>query len=310
VLWLIPIIIIISFIVYALIDLAPGSVVDTIDMSQMSEEQVLELYRRYDLDKPMLYRYGKYMFNLVQGDLGQAASTGRSVWGEFKKGFPHTFRLSMVCIVIGVALAIPLGIFAAKHAESIWDTLTTGFTLLGMSMPPFWIGLLLIMLFTARLNWLPPIYTAGNPLCYIMPGLTGGLAMSATVTRQTRSAMLEVIRADYLHTARAKGVSEHQITWKHALRNAWIPIVTQIGVTMGRTLAGSAVVETVYTWPGIGWLTVMAVQQRDASMACGLVILTCIMYVIVLLIVDLIYAFVDPRIKAQYQRSSKRRKPA
>ena len=310
ILWLIPIIIIISFIVFALIDLAPGSVVDTIDMSQLSEEQVQEIYRRYDMDKPMLYRYGKYMFNLVQGNLGQSASTGRSVWGEFIKGFPYTFRLSIVCIVIGVALAIPLGIFAAKHAETIWDTLTTGFTLLGMSMPPFWIGLLLIMLFSAKLNWLPAIYTAGNPLCYIMPGLTGGLAMSATVTRQTRSAMLEVIRADYLHTARAKGVSEHQITWKHALRNAWIPIITQIGVTMGRTLAGSAVVETVYTWPGIGWLTVMAVQQRDAAMACGLVILTCVMYVIVLLIVDLIYALVDPRIKAQYQRSSKRRRTA
>jgi len=310
VLWLIPVIIVISFIVYGLMDLAPGSVIDTIDTSQLTEEQIAELYKKYDLDKSMVYRYGKYMFNLVQGDLGKSMSTGRSVWDDFSRGFPFTLRLTLVSLIIGVAIAIPLGIFAAKHAGSILDTLTTGFTLMGMSMPSFWIGLLLVMLFSARLKWLPAIYTEGNPLCYIMPGLTGGLMMSATVTRQTRSAMLEVIRADYMRTAQAKGVTQKQLTWKHALRNAWIPIITQIGVTMGRTLAGSAVVETVYSWPGIGRLTVTAVAQRDAIMACGLVILTCILYVIVLLIVDLIYAFVDPRIKAQYQRGAKRRTAA
>jgi len=309
VLWLIPVIIVVSFIVYGLLDLAPGSVIDTIDTSQLTPEQVADLYRQYDLDRSILYRYGKYMFNLVQGDLGTSLSTGRSVWDDFARGFPFTFRLSLVSLIIGVAIAIPMGIFAAKRAGSVWDTLTTGFTLLGMSMPSFWIGLLLIMLFSVRLNWLPPIYTAGNPLCYVMPGITGGLMMSATVTRQTRSAMLEVLRADYIRTAQAKGVPQKQRTWKHALRNAWIPIITQIGITLGRTLAGSAVVETVYSWPGIGRLTVTAVAQRDAIMACGLVILTCILYVAVLLAVDIIYAFVDPRIKAQYQ-SGKRRKAA
>lgn len=309
-LWLIPIIIAVSFIVFALMDLAPGTIIDTIDTSQMTEEQIADLRAQYDLDKPMLYRYGKYMFNLLRGDLGRSISTGYSVWGEFKAGFPYTVKLALVNLVIGVAIAIPLGIFAAKHAGTIWDTLTTGFTLLGMSMPSFWSGLLLIMLFSAKLNWLPAVYTAGNPLCYVMPGLTGGLMMSATVTRQTRSAMLEVIRADYMRTARAKGVPEKQITRKHALRNAWIPIITQIGITLGRTLAGSAVVETVFSWPGIGKLTVTAVQQRDTTMACGLVILTCIMYVLVLLLVDLIYAFVDPRIKAQYQSGGKKRRKA
>jgi len=179
-----------------------------------------------------------------------------------------------------------------------------------MSMPSFWTGLLLIMLFSARLNWLPAIYTEGNLLSYVMPGVTGGLMMSATVTRQTRSAMLDVLRADYISTAQAKGVPQKSIIWKHALRNGWIPIITQIGIMMGRTLAGSAVVETVYSWPGIGRLTVTAVAQRDTTMACGLVILTCIMYVVVLLVVDLVYAFVDPRIKAQYQGSRIRRRAA
>ena len=310
VLWLIPIIVMISFIVYGLMDLAPGNIVDSIDTSQMSPEQIDDLYRKYDLDKTVLYRYGKYMFNLVQGDIGVSAASGHSVWNDFARGFPYTFKLALLSMAIGVAIAIPLGIFAARHAGSIWDTLTTGFTLLGMSMPSFWTGLLLIMLFSARLSWLPAVYTEGNPLSYVMPGITGGLMMSATVTRQTRSAMLDVLRADYISTAQAKGVSLRHIIWKHALRNGWIPIITQIGLMMGQTLAGSAVVETVYTWPGIGRLTVQAVASRDTTMACGLVILTCILYVIVLLIVDLVYAFVDPRIKAQYQRNRTRRRAA
>ena len=308
VLWLIPIILMISFIVYGLMDLAPGSVIDTIDTSLMTPEQIEDLYRRYDLDRSLLYRYVKYMINLVQGDLGVSMSNGRSIWGEFVRGFPYTFSLSLVSMAIGVSIAIPLGIFAARHAGSIWDTLTTGFTLMGMSMPSFWTGLLLIMVFSAKLSWLPAIYTEGNLLSYVMPGVTGGLMMSATVTRQTRSAMLDVLRADYISTAQAKGVSQKNIIWKHALRNGWIPIITQIGIMMGRTLAGSAVVETVYSWPGIGRLTVTAVAQRDTTMACGLVILTCILYVIVLLIVDLVYAFVDPRIKAQYQSKRIRRR--
>ena len=308
ILWLIPVIVIISFIVFALMDLAPGSIVDTIDTSELTEEQIAELYRRYDLDKSLLYRYGKYMFRLMQGDIGVSMANARPVWDDFIRGFPYTIRLSLVSMAIGVAIAIPLGIFAARHAGSIWDNLTTGFTLLGMSMPQFWIGLLLIMLFSAKLDWLPAIHTEGNPLSYVMPGVTGGLMLSATITRQTRSAMLDVLKADYISTARAKGVSQIQIIWKHALRNGWIPIITQIGMMTARTLSGSAVVETVYSWPGIGRLTVQAVTQRDTTMACGLVILTCILYVFVLLMVDIVYAFVDPRIKAQYQKARIKRR--
>ena len=308
ILWMIPIIIMISFIIFTLMDLTPGTIIDTLDTSQMTPEQVAEVTSLYDLDKPLLYRYGKYMYNLMRGDIGVSVATGRSIWHDFARGFPYTVRLAFLSMAIGVAIAIPMGISAARHAGSIWDTLTTGFTLLGMSMPTFWIGLLLIMLFSARLGWLPAVHTEGNALSYIMPGITGGLSMSATITRQTRSVMLDVLRADYISTAQAKGVSQRQIIWKHALRNGWIPIITQIGLMMGHTLAGSAVVETVYTWPGIGRLTVMAVSARDATMACGLVILTCILYVTVLLIVDILYAFADPRIKAQYQSSRIRRR--
>jgi len=307
-LWMIPVIVGVSLIIFVLMDLVPGNIVDTIDTSMMSEDQIAELYVRYDLDKTVFYRYGKYMLGLIQGDLGVSQATGRTVWREFTYGFPYTLRLAFFILLLGVAIAIPMGIFAAKYAGTIWDTLITGITIIGMSMPSFWVGLLLIMLFSAKLDWLPPIYTKGNPLSYLMPVVAGGVSMAATITRQTRSAMLDTRRADFLRTARAKGVSERNITWRHALRNALIPIVTQVGVMLAVTLAGSAVIETVYSLPGTGKLTVQAVQQRDTTMACGLVILTCILYVLILLAVDLVYALVDPRIKVQFQRKGKSRR--
>ena len=307
-LWILPVIVGVSLIIFVLMDLVPGNIVDTMDTSMMTENQIAELYERYDLDKSVLFRYSKYMLNLVRGDLGVSQATGRTVWREFAYGFPYTMRLTFFIFLLGVAIAIPMGIFAAKYAGTIWDTLITGVTIIGMSMPSFWVGLLLIMLFSARLDWLPPIYTKGNPLSYLMPVVAGGISMAATITRQTRSAMLDTSKADYLRTARAKGVSERGITWKHALRNALIPIVTQVGVMLAVTIAGGAVIETVFALPGTGKLTVQAVQQRDTTMACGLVILTCILYVLILLAVDLIYALVDPRIKAQFQRKVKSRR--
>ncbi len=307
VLWLIPIIICVSLIVYGLLDLAPGSVVDTMITDTMTQEQIEELRAEYDMDKPMLYRYGKYMINLVQGDLGRSQVTNEKVWDNFISKFPATLQLAVVGLIIGIALAIPLGIYAAKHAGSIGDNLVTMVTLIGMSMPSFWLGLLLIIEFSYKLKWLPS-NGSGTLLHFIMPAVCTALMMMATTTRQARSAMLENIRADYLRTARAKGVPEHTVINKHALGNAWIPIITTVGNSLSRTLAGSAVVESVFGWPGVGRLTVEAVARRDVTLACGCVILTSILYVVLLLIVDMMYAVVDPRIKSQYASGRKKRK--
>lgn len=301
ILWLIPIIICVSFIIYALMDTTPGSVISNMITDRMTEENIEELRRLHNLDRPMIYRFGLYMLGLIQGDLGRCEVTGLPVWDIFMARFPRTLALSLWSLVFGVALSIPLGIFAAKRAGTIWDNITTVFSMIGISMPGFWLGLLLLIWFASEAGFkVFPVGYDGTWKSYVLPVFATSLVMAATTTRQTRSAFLEVSRHDYLRTARAKGLPERHVTLKHALRNAWIPIITTIGLTLSRVLAGSAIIESVYTWPGVGRLTVEAVSQRNATLAAGCVILTSIMYVLILLLVDLIYVIADPRIKAQY----------
>ncbi len=306
ILWLIPTIICVSFIIYALMDLAPGTVVDSMITSEMTKEDIAELRAQYDLDKPMVYRYGKYMLRLVQGDLGKSQVSGLSVWDLYTSRFPMTLRLALVSLCIGVAIALPLGIFAALHSGTIWDNLTTGIALIGISMPSFWTGLLLLFAFSYHIKIFPSGYN-GTLASYVLPAVTSGFMMSASTTRQTRSAMLEVLRQDYLRTARAKGVSERMIIIKHALGNALIPIITQVGMMLAFSLAGSVVIETVFMWPGIGQLTIEAINRRDTPLACGGIILTLILFITMLLIVDLLYALVDPRIRAQFAPARRRK---
>ncbi len=300
ILWLIPVIFCVAFLIYALLDLAPGTIIDTLSTDDLSEEEYQLLLEKYDLDKPLLYRYGKYMYNLVQGDLGKAQSTGLDVWEQYITRFPATIKLAIAGLIIGVALAIPLGIYAARHAGSVGDNLVTVFSMLGISMPSFWLGLILIIVFAYKLELFPVGGFDAGISSIVLPAVATGLLMAGTTTRQTRSSVLEVLRADYLRTARAKGVPEKMVIRKHALGNALIPIITSIGNTTAMVLAGSAVVETVFSWPGIGRLTVSAINSRDTTMACGCVILTCIVFVFVLLLVDIMYAMVDPRIRARY----------
>jgi len=307
ILWLIPVLLCISLIIYALMDFAPGTVIDRLITEESTEEDIIKLKAQYDLDKPMIYRYGKYMIGLFQGDLGTSQVTGLSVFGQYKERWPATLRLSLLSLLMGVVLAIPLGLFAAKFSGTILDNLTTAFSLIGLSMPGFWLGLLLLIWFSLKMKILPAGYD-GTWKCYVLPVISSGLAMSATITRQTRSAILEESRQDYLRTARAKGVPEIQVTMNHKLRNAWIPIVTQIGLMLGITLSGSAITEQIFTWPGVGRLLVTAINQRDINMATGCVILTSAMFVIILLLVDIVYAFIDPRIRAKYGGGKKRKK--
>ena len=290
-------------------DAAPGTIVDTMISEATTAEDIAALMEKYDLDKPVFYRYAKYMINLVQGDLGTSDLTGIKVWSAYISRLPNTLILSLAALVIGSLLSVPLGIRAARHAGKLTDNLTTTFTLIGMSMPSFWLGLLLLMVFSFKLGWLPAGGKTGI-LSFILPAVCSGLMLMAMSTRQTRSSMLEVLGSDYLRTARAKGVPEKAVIRKHALGNAWIPILTTIGTSLSATLAGSAVIESVFSWPGVGRLTVDAVMSRDVKLTCGCVIMTTILYVVLQLAVDLLYAFVDPRIKAQYANRGKKRKRA
>ena len=228
VLLLIPVILVVSFIVFTLIEMAPGTYVDTVISGHMTQDDIEELRAQYDLDRSMFYRYGKYMLSLIQGDLGVSFATRMNVFDMYMQRLPRTLILSLSALLIGVSISIPLGMLASRKAGTITDAATTAFSLAGVSMPSFWLGLLLMLLFSMRLGWLPAGGDREGFRSLILPAICSAMTLMATSTRQTRSSMLEVLKADYLRTARAKGVPENKVIRKHALGNALIPIVTAV----------------------------------------------------------------------------------
>jgi len=308
VLLVIPVVICVSFIVYALVDLAPGNIVDSMINVNTTAEDIAALTHMYDFDKPMIYRYVKYMYNLVQGDLGTSMTNNTSIWNTFMTRLPNTLILTFSGFLIGVLCAVPLGVFAATRAGSILDSTTTVIAVLGVSMPVFWLALLMLTLFSQRLGWFPAGGMSQGLRSLILPAICSGLMLMATTTRQTRSSMLEVLKADYLRTARAKGVPENVVIRKHALGNALIPIVTVVGSLLAFSLAGSVIVEQVFSWPGIGRMITEGLLQRDVPTVLGAIIMTTILYVLIQILVDIVYAFVDPRIKSRYVSADKKKR--
>jgi len=305
---LIPIIICVSFIVYALVDLAPGNVVDAMINENMTYDDIDALMRLYDLDKPMIYRYGKYMYNLLQGDLGVSLTSGLSIWDTFMERLPNTLILSFSGLIIGLSCAIPLGIVAAKRAGSVIDSTVTVVAVIGVSLPVFWLALLLLQLFSQKLGWFPAGGMSRGLRSLILPAVCCGLMLMATATRQTRSSLLELLKADFLRTARAKGVPEGTVIRRHALGNAWIPIVTVVGSSLAHSIANSVIIEQVFAWPGIGRMATEGVLARDTPTVLGAVMMTTVFYVMIQILVDIIYAFVDPKIKSLYVTSQKKKR--
>ena len=307
ILMIIPVILCVSLIVFALVDLAPGDVVDTMISDKMTPEDIAALRSQFDLDKPMLYRWGKYMIKLIQGDLGISMYSGYKIWDLYIYRLPNTIKLSVSALIIGIVCAIPLGIFAARHAGTIADNSVTVLVALGVCIPSFWLALLLMRFFSLKLGWFPAGGMNQGLKSMVLPVLCSSLMLLVFGARQTRSSMLEVLRADYLRTARAKGVPEKVVIRKHALGNALIPIITVIGNSLSASLAGSVVVESVFSWPGVGRLAVEGVTARDTNQVLGTVIMTSIFYVFIQILVDIAYAFADPRIKSQYLSRKKRK---
>ena len=307
-LMLIPVILAVSLIVFVLMNIIPGDALTRYNLEDFTEEEIAALRAELDLDTPILVRYAKYMFKLVQGDLGMSEISGFGVWESFITRLPNTLLLASCAFIIGVTIAIPVGVIAARHRGTITDNLTTAVTMVGMSMPGFWLGILLILFFSYQLGWFPTGGMRDGARSIVLPAVAASVSLIATATRQTRSSMLEVLKADYLRTARAKGVPERLVIRKHALGNALIPIVTSVGMALSGALAGSAIIESVFAWPGIGRFVVEAVNTRDVDATTGFVVLTSIIYCLVQLGVDMLYAFIDPRIKAQYVNAGKSRK--
>lgn len=298
---LIPVIIGISFFVYFIIDQAPGDVVSQIASDDATFEEIEALREELGLNKPFVVRYFRYMLGLLRGDLGKSIITGRDVFVSYIEKLPATLLLATASIIVSILISIPLGILSAVHHGKMLDNISMFFALLGTSMPNFWLGLLLIILFSLNLGWLPS-GGSDNWTSIILPATTVGTGLTAMLTRTTRSSMLDVIRQDYLRTARSKGTPERLVIRQHALKNALIPIITVIGTQLSTVIGGAILTETIFAWPGVGRMIFDAVNSRDTIMVTGCIILKTITISVILLIVDLLYAAVDPRIKAQYAR--------
>lgn len=301
ILLMIPAILATSFIIYFAMSMTGGDPATTLAPENATEEQIEQIREDLGLNRPLVVQYFDYMKGMVTGDLGKSYVTKKDVFKTFMERLPNTLELAFSAVFIATLIAVPLGIYTAIHQNTWKDTGGMVFALFGVSMPNFWLGLMLILLFSLNLKLLPSGGKQGIETL-ILPALTVGLGFAALITRTTRSAMLDVIRQDYITTARAKGVPRKKVIYRHALKNALIPIITVIGMQLSNALTGSVLAETVFSWPGVGRLIVDSISKRDIPMVTGSIIMCCVLMCIVNLLVDLVYAFFDPRIKAQYSK--------
>ncbi len=297
---MIPVLIGVTFLVFFIISLTPGDPAAMILGNGATEEAIKELREEMGFNDPVIVQYGNYMKDLLTGDMGTSYSTGKPVSGEIAQRFPNTFKLTLSAIILSVLISIPIGVISATRQYSLFDNIGMIVALVGISMPSFWVGLILIILFSLKLGWFPSGGMEGIK-SLILPAFTLAIASTASITRTTRSSMLEVIRQDYIDTAKAKGVSRGVIIRKHALKNALIPAITVIGLEFGVLLGGAVLTETVFSWPGIGRLMVDSIQRKDTPTVLGCIIIFAVAFSLVNLLIDILYSFIDPRIKANYK---------
>jgi peptide/nickel transport system permease protein len=294
----IPVFLGVSVIVFVIMLNTPGDpVLVRIGLDpNVSPEKIEAARRELGLDQPIYIQYFKFLVRLVQGDLGNNIRTGRPVAQDIMEAFPRTLILAVTSILLAIAIGIPAGILSAKKQYSAFDSITSVGSLLAASMPNFWLALVLIMVFSYWLK-LTPLSGYGEPAHLILPTIALGTALAGTITRFTRSNMLEVIRQDFIRTAKAKGLKESVVTFKHALKNALIPIVTVIGLQFGTLLSGAFFVEVVFAYPGIGRLAVQAILQKNYTVVQGAILVVSISFVLINLLIDIIYAYIDPRVQ-------------
>ncbi len=298
---LIPVILITSFLIFWAMSLTGGDPAMIVAGEGATTEEIEAVREELGLNDPFMVRYFNYVKGMVTGDMGKSYVTNKDVFKTFMEKLPNTLMLGGAAVLIAIVIALPLGIYTAIHQNTWKDTAGMVFALFGTSMPNFWLGLMLIIVFSLKLGWLPSGGKGGFDTL-ILPALTVGLGLAALITRTTRSSMLDVIRQDYMTTARAKGCSEKRVIFTHGLKNALIPIITAIGLQMSMVITGSVLAETVFSWPGIGRLVYDSIAKRDTPMVTGSIILCSVFMCLINLFVDLVYAFFDPRIKAQYSK--------
>lgn len=308
---MIPVLLGVSFVIFGMLFFAPGDAADAIlgDMATPADKQLFR--EQQGLDKPFFVQYLRYMKGVVfEGDLGTSYVTRQPVTDEILQRFPATLKLSALSVLLAVIIGISVGIISATRQYSFIDQFATSISMIGVSMPNFWQGMMLIIVFAVWLRWFPPSGFS-TPMHWVLPVVTVGTNASANIMRMTRSSMLEIIRQDYIRTARAKGQSERVVIWKHALKNALIPIITVVGLSFGRQLGGAVLTESIFSIAGVGKLMVDAIKLKNFPMVQGGVLFIAFVMSLVNLLVDILYSFADPRIRSMYTRPrAKKPQPA
>lgn len=283
-------------VVFALIHIMPGDPVDVMLGETARASDRAQLRSHLGLDQPLVVQYTSFLAALTRGDLGTSIHSGRSVSTLVAERFPATAALTFAALAFAVAIALPLGLLSASRPRSAIDRISLSASLVGVAIPNFWLGPMLIMVFAVELGWLP-ISGSGGPAHLVLPALTLGLALAGVLTRMSRTTVLEALHEDYVRTARAKGLDETRVVGRHALANALGPLLSLVGLQLGSLLAGSVITETIFAWPGLGRLTIEAIQTRDYPVVQGCVLVIALCYVAVNLATDLAYAWANPRLR-------------
>ncbi len=305
-LYMIPVLLGVSFLIFGIMAMTPGDPAMTILGDGATPEALAALREEMGFNRPFLIRYFDYLLDAIRGDFGVSYMSKQPVFDEILTRLPFTVRLSFFGIGLAMVIGIPIGIISAVKQYSILDTTVTGVSLVLTSMPGFLIGLLLMLVFSVRLGWLPMI-GLDSFKAHIMPCLALSSPTLAAMVRMTRSSMLEVIRQDYIRTARAKGASEKRVIFKHALRNSLMPVITVAGMNFGVNLGGSIVIEQLFAIPGIGQYMINGIRQKDTPVVMATVLTAALLASLVNLVVDIIYTYVDPRLKAQFSVRKRRK---
>jgi ABC-type dipeptide/oligopeptide/nickel transport system permease component len=309
-LWMIPVVLGVTILIFTLMYFIPGDPVKMMLGQDSTPAQIEAKREALGLNDPYLVRLGRFVGAIVlHFDFGESWVYHTPVTTELLHRLPRTLTIAVICMLLQIFVGTPLGIIAAVNHNRLGDRISMFIALFGISMPNFWIAMMLVLLFSVKLHWLPP-YGIGGLEYYILPCIALSFPGIATQARQTRSSMLEVIRSDYITTARAKGMSENRILLRHALPNALLPVITIIGNGMGMLLAGAVVIESIFSIPGVGMYLVGGINSRDYNIVQSSVIFLAMAFTLIMLLVDLAYAFIDPRIKAQFAGKKRRKQHA
>jgi ABC-type dipeptide/oligopeptide/nickel transport system permease component len=307
---MIPVVLGVTILVFTILYFIPGDPVRLLLGAEPTPAQIEAKRQAMGLNDPYLVRLGKYVERIIfHFDFGKSWIYNTPVTSELLQRFPRTLTIAVICMLMQIIIGTPLGIIAAVNRNGWGDRISMFIAMFGISMPNFWIALMLVLLFSVKLGWLPP-YGIGGLKFYILPCIANAFPGIATQARQTRSSMLEVIRSDYITTARAKGMSELRVLLRHALPNALLPVITIIGNGMGMLLAGTVVIEMIFAIPGIGWYLVGGIGNRDINVVQSSVIFLAIAFTLIMLLVDVAYAFIDPRVKARFVVHKRRKQHA